>query len=52
MKEEQNSLTGKKETSRPEETKIRRYVRLTISTIGLALFFAVIAMAAWRKFGS
>ena len=34
-----------------EESKIKKYIRLVFASVGMALFLAVIVMAALRRYG-
>ena len=39
-------------TDQPKkESKIRKYIRLAFASVGMALFLAVIVMAALRRYG-
>jgi hypothetical protein len=48
MKEERGVIG----TAQPEaESRIRKYMRIALVSIGMALFLAVIVMAALRRYG-
>lgn len=52
MKEERGVLQDVIGTAPPDkESKINKYVRIAIACVGMALFVAVIVMAALRRYG-
>ncbi len=53
MKEERGLLRDETATDQPvEEGKVRKYIRIILACIGMALFVLVFVMAALRRFGS
>ena len=53
MKEEQGVLRDVIGKAKPkEESKTKKYIRIALVCIGVALFVAVIVMAALRRYGS
>jgi hypothetical protein len=52
MKEERGILRNVIGTAKPEEeSKTKKYIRIALACIGMALFVAVIVMAALRRYG-
>jgi len=52
MKEERGVLRDVIGTDQPkEESKIKKYIRIALVSVGMALFLAVIVMAALRRYG-
>jgi hypothetical protein len=52
MKEERGILRDVIDTDQPkEESKTKKYIRIALACIGMALFVAVIVMAALRRYG-
>jgi hypothetical protein len=52
MKEKRDLLQDVIGTAQPEESKTKKYIRIALACIGMALFVAVIVMAALRRYGS
>jgi len=53
MKEERGLLQDVIGTAQPkEESKTKKYIRIALACIGMALFVAVIVMAALRRYGT
>jgi hypothetical protein len=52
MKEERGILRDAVGTAQPEkESKAKKYIRIALACAGMALFLAVIVMAALRRYG-
>jgi hypothetical protein len=51
MKEERGVLRDVIGTAQPEESKVKKYIRIAFACVGMALFVAVIVMAALRRYG-
>jgi hypothetical protein len=53
MKKERGILRDVIGKDQPEkESKAKKYMRIALASVGMALFLAVIVMAALRKYGS
>ena len=53
MKEQRGILQDVIDTGQPkEESKTKKYIRIALVCVGIALFVAVIVMAALRRYGS
>ena len=52
MKEERDVLRDVIGADQPEqESKIKKYIRIALASVGMALFLAVFVMAALRRCG-
>jgi len=53
MKEERGILRDVVGTAQPkEESKTKKYIRIALACVGIALFVLVFVMAALRRYGS
>jgi hypothetical protein len=52
MKEERGILREVIDKDQPEESKARKYVRITIACVGMILILYVLVMAVVRRYAS